>query len=107
VARRPDVVLCQTDPPFVGTVGYLVARRFGVPLVVAVQDLYPETAEQTGKLASPAALAGLRRAVDFYLHRAARVVAIGDTMRRRLEERGVAPERIALIPGWVDTEEIR
>ena len=39
--RRPDVVLCQTDPPFVGDAAYLVARRFGVPLVVVVQDLYP------------------------------------------------------------------
>jgi putative colanic acid biosynthesis glycosyltransferase WcaI len=105
-ARRPDAVLCQTDPPFVGDAAHLVARRFGAPLVVAVQDLYPETAEQTGKLTSPSALQGLRTAVDFYLRRADRVVAISETMRRRLEARGVEAERISVIPGWVDTEEI-
>jgi len=104
--RRPDVVLCQTDPPFVGDAAYLVARRFAVPLVVVVQDLYPETAEETGKLTSPLVLQGLKTAVDFYLRRAERVVAISGTMRHRLEERGLESERIAVIPGWIDTEQI-
>ena len=105
-ARRPDIVVCQTDPPFVGDAAYLVARRFGVPLVAVVQDLYPESAAETGKLSSPVALKGLRVAVDAYLHSADRVVAIGETMRRRLEARGVEPERISVIPGWVDTDAI-
>ena len=105
-ARRPDIVVCQTDPPFVGDAAYLVARRFGVPLVAVVQDLYPESAAETGKLSSPVALKGLRAAVDAYLHSADRVVAIGETMRRRLEARGVEPERISVIPGWVDTDAI-
>jgi glycosyltransferase involved in cell wall biosynthesis len=58
-------------------------------------------------LTSPAALRGLRTAVDFYLHRADRIVAISETMRARLVSRGVEPSRIAVIPGWVDTERIR
>jgi glycosyltransferase involved in cell wall biosynthesis len=106
-AARPNLVLSQTDPPFLGSVAYVVARRFGVPLVVVVQDLYPETAEETGQLTNPAVLQGLRSSVDFYLQRADRIVAISETMRHRLEERGVEPERIAVIPGWVDTDEIR
>lgn len=105
-ARKPDLVLSQTDPPFVGDAARLVAARFGVPLVVVVQDLYPESAEETGQLTSPAVLRGLRRAVDFYLRSADRVVAISETMRVRLEGRGVEPERISVIPGWVDTDEI-
>ena len=28
--ERPDLVLCMTDPPVVGDIGLLVARRFGV-----------------------------------------------------------------------------
>jgi colanic acid biosynthesis glycosyl transferase WcaI len=106
-SRRPDAVLCQTDPPFVGDAAYLVAHRFGVPLVVVVQDLYPDAARETGKLTSPAVLQGLGAAVDLYLRKAARVVAISETMRSRLEARGVDPSRMAVIPTWVDTEEIR
>ena len=103
IVRRPGAVLCQTDPPFLGAAAYAVARRFGAPLVVVIQDLYPESAR--GKL-SPPLLHGLGTVVDSYLHRADRVVAISGTMARRLEERGVAPDRIVVIPGWVDTDEI-
>jgi glycosyltransferase involved in cell wall biosynthesis len=41
--------------------------------------------------------------VRLYLRRADRIVAIGDTMRRRLEEKGAKPERVQVIPNWVDT----
>jgi len=102
---RPDLVFAQTDPPFVGLVALLVARRFGVPLVVGVKDLLPETAVEFGGLRSPLPAGAIRRAIDSYLRRADRVVAIGETMRRRLEDRGV--ERVTVIPDWVDTDAIR
>jgi colanic acid biosynthesis glycosyl transferase WcaI len=105
VAERPDVVFAQTDPPFAGLVGLLVARRFGVPLVVGVKDLLPETAVEFGGLRSPVPPEAIRRAIDAYLRRADRVVAIGETMRTRLGARGI--ERVTVIPDWVDTDAIR
>jgi len=105
IVERPDVVFAQTDPPFVGLVGLLVARRFGVPFVVGVKDLLPETAVEFGGLRSPVPAETIRRTIDFYLRRADCVVAIGDTMRRRLQDRGI--ERVTVIPDWVDTDSIR
>ena len=102
-AERPDVVLCMTDPPVVADIGYLVARRFRVPLVVVSQDVFPEIAVELKRLQSPALIAVLRAAIRFYLERADCVVAIGETMRRRLEEKGAPPERIRVIPNWVDS----
>jgi colanic acid biosynthesis glycosyl transferase WcaI len=102
-ARPPDVVLCMTDPPFLGAVAKVIARRFRVPLVVIAQDVFPEIAVAVGRLGNPAVVGLLRILVNYYLRRADRVVAIGDTMRRRLEEKSVAPERLVVIPNWVDT----
>ena len=51
-------------------------------------------------------LGALRQLVGLYLRRADRVVAIGETMKLRLEEKGARPERIDVIPNWVDTAEI-
>jgi putative colanic acid biosynthesis glycosyltransferase WcaI len=103
--RRPDIVLCMTDPPMVGDIGLAVARRFGVPLLVISQDVFPEIATKVGRLDSRLLVGVLRRLVGLYLTRADRVVAIGDTMRLRLEEKGAPAERIHVIPNWVDTKE--
>ena len=103
---RPDLVLCMTDPPVVGDIGLVVARRFGAPLLVISQDVFPEIAERVKRLEQPLVLGALRRLVALYLRRADRVVAIGDTMKLRLEEKGAPAERIEVIPNWVDTTEL-
>jgi glycosyltransferase involved in cell wall biosynthesis len=100
---RPDVVLCMTDPPIVANIALLVARRFRVPLVVISQDVFPEIAVQLKRLENPVVMSLLRSLVGLYLRRADRIVAIGDTMRLRLEEKGAPPDRVLVIPNWIDT----
>ena len=102
-AERPDVVLCMTDPPVIADIALIVARRFGVPLVVVSQDVFPEIAVELKRLENPAVIEVLRRAIGAYLERADRVVAIGETMRERLEQKGAPPERLRVIPNWVDS----
>jgi putative colanic acid biosynthesis glycosyltransferase WcaI len=102
-AERPDVVLCMTDPPIVADIALLAARRFRAPLVVISQDVFPEIAVQLKRLENPLLMSLLRGLVGLYLRRADRIVAIGDTMRRRLEEKGASPDRLRVIPNWIDT----
>ena len=104
--ERPDLVLCMTDPPIVGDVALVVARRFGVPLLVISQDVFPEIAERVKRLEQPIVLGALRWLVRLYLKRADRVVAIGETMKQRLEEKGAPAARVDVIPNWVDTSEL-
>ena len=105
-ASPPDVVLCMTDPPIIGNVALIVARRFRVHVVVVSQDVFPEVAVELGRIENPLLIAFLRRLINFYLARADRVVAIGMTMRERLLEKGARPDRVAVIPNWVDTGNI-
>jgi glycosyltransferase involved in cell wall biosynthesis len=104
--ERPELVLCMTDPPVVGDIGLLVARRFGAPLLVISQDVFPEIAERVKRLEHPLVVAALRKLVGLYLRRADRVVAIGETMKLRLVQKGASAARIEVIPNWVDTREL-
>jgi len=104
---RPDVVLCMTDPPIVGNIALLVARRFHVPLVVVSQDVFPEIAVELKRLRNPVLVRVLRLFTGYYLRRADRVVAIGAKMQERLEAKGTDPERIRVISNWVDTTALR
>ena len=106
VGPRPDLVLCMTDPPMVGDVALILARRFRAPLLVISEDVFPEIAIKLRRLESGPLVGILRLLVRLYLKRAERVVAIGETMRRRLVEKGTPPERIRVIPNWIDTERV-
>jgi putative colanic acid biosynthesis glycosyltransferase WcaI len=99
---RPDVVLCMTDPPVIANVALVVARRRRAPLVVISQDVFPEIAVLLDRIKSRVVVGLLRRAIRHYLRRAHRIVAIGDTMRHRLERKGAPPERVRVISNWVD-----
>jgi putative colanic acid biosynthesis glycosyltransferase WcaI len=105
-APRPDAVICMTDPPFLGAFAYAVARRFHVPLVVISQDVFPEIAVELGRLRNPIGVGALGALTGFQLRHADSVVAIGETMRTRLEAKGVPRERIDVIPNWVDVRAI-
>jgi len=103
---RPDVVICMTDPPMVGDIALVVARRFRAPLLVISEDVFPEIALELKRLENPVLIGALRALVGLYLTRADRIVAIGETMRVRLEAKGARPGRLVVIPNWVDTNAI-
>ena len=103
---RPDLVLCMTDPPMVGDVALAVAKRFGAPLLVISEDVFPEIATKLRRLENPVLVGVLRQLVRLYLKRADRVVAIGETMRQRLEAKGTPRDRLRVIPNWIDTNAI-
>jgi colanic acid biosynthesis glycosyl transferase WcaI len=105
-ARKPDLVVCMTDPPFIGAIARLIAARFRRPLLVIAQDVFPEIAVKLGRLRNPVVVRALRLLVDSSLRSADRVVAIGETMKRRLEEKGVRSERIRVIPNWCDVTSV-
>lgn len=102
----PDLVLCMTDPPIVGDLGVVVGRRFGAPVMVVSQDVFPEIATELHRLRNPVVVGVLGGLVGAYLRRADRIVAIGETMRERLAAKGAPVERLRVIPNWVDTREI-
>jgi glycosyltransferase involved in cell wall biosynthesis len=101
-AERPEIVVCMTDPPFLGAIARVVAWRHRAPLLVIAQDVFPEIAVALGRLRNPLLVQALRLLVDTSLRQADRVVVIGETMKRRIEAKGVESRRIDVIPNWGD-----
>jgi colanic acid biosynthesis glycosyl transferase WcaI len=104
---RVDAVVCGTDPPIVGDLGLIVARRHRAPLIVISEDVFPEIAVALHRLENGLLVRLLSVLVRTYLRRADRVVAIGETMRQRLEAKGARPERLRVIPNWTDVEALQ
>jgi glycosyltransferase involved in cell wall biosynthesis len=105
--RRPDVIVTETDPPVLGALGGLLKAWHRCGLVYYLQDLYPEVGLTLGKLRPGPLTWLLRWATQFGLRHADRIVVLGEDMRRRVLDRGIPPEKIVIVPNWVDVKRIR
>lgn len=102
---RPDVVLGVLPILTNGVMAALLARRFGVPLGIHVQDLVARAAAQSGmkgarQLAGPAAMAE-----RFVLRRADCIAVITEGFRDPILSYGVAPEKVHFVPNWTPARE--
>jgi colanic acid biosynthesis glycosyl transferase WcaI len=105
---RADVIVTMTDPPLHLVLGPMLGWVKGSRLVHWAQDLYPELAEELGVLCKGGCLAGLcRRLSTWGLRRHDAIIAVGDCMKQRLLERGLAETAIRVIPNWAPELSIR
>lgn len=99
---RQDVAVALTDPPIIGLAALAARPRHG--MVFFCQDIFPEVAGLLQDFHSPLINTMLDRLNRFLLRRAARVVALGDTMASRLiEGKGADAARMTVIHNWADT----
>ena len=114
-ARRGDLILYTTEPPYLPVVGWLVHQLTRTPLlrttpyVLILYDLYPDVLTELGVLPERHWFTRFWRQCNRYAYRQARdVVVLSDAMRKRVEF--FIPEvadRIHVIPSWADTERIK
>jgi len=104
---RVDVVIALTDPPIIGLPASAAAKMHGARFVFLCQDIFPEVARLLEDFQSDLVEALLARVGKFTVERADAIVALGDTMKRRLvETKDADPSRIRVIHNWADCDAI-
>ena len=103
-APRPDVVFATSPPLTIGMAGIAAARRWHVPFVFEVRDLWPEAPIQMGALRSRGAQRAARAMEGATYRAAAHVVVLSPGMRDGVMARGMPPEHVTLIPNASDLE---
>lgn len=97
IALRPDVIVAMTDPPIAGIAGAFVSRMSGRPFVYNIRDLYPDMAVG-GDIVRPGKwVQRWEKMHRSALHRAKRVIVLGDDMRNRILAKGIAADRVAIV----------
>jgi len=104
---RPDIVVSLTDPPIIGLVGLLMARRARAKFVFLCQDIFPEVAVLLEDFHNETVNRSLQRINQFLVRKADRVIALGDTMKERLVTgKGADPQKVTVIHNWADCSTI-
>lgn len=100
---RPDIVVALTDPPIIGLVASVLASVRRARFVFMCQDIFPEVAALLEDFQSAAVNKALELVNRFLVWRADAVLALGETMKRRLVEgKGADPRRVHIIDNWAD-----
>jgi len=106
-APKADVVLAY-GPPLAGPLlAWTAALRHRAGFVNVVYDIYPDVAVETGKVSNPAFIAAARWAEKLQYLAADSTVVLSSGFRRSLLARGVPPERVEIVPVWLDPDEIK
>lgn len=104
--KRPDVIVCQTDPPLAPIAACLVAFVRRTKFVCYLQDIYPDIAVECGKLKEGFAVKTLRKFLVWCYCRSDQIVVVSDDMRKWLKNHGVDDSKVLVIHNWVDTQAV-
>ena len=80
--ERPDIVMGMSPPIFLGDAAWLAAKRFRVPFVFNVQDIFPDVAVDLGALNNERVIA-VAQAHERSLYRRADAVTVLSTDQQR------------------------
>lgn len=104
----PDIVVSLTDPPIVPLTAIAASRMYGAKFVFLCQDVFPEVARLLEGFQNQRVEAALMRVGRYTVKQADGIIALGDTMKRRLiEGKGADPTKIHVVHNWADAALIR
>ena len=106
---RPDAVMVMSPPLPLGVAGWLAATSRRAPFVFNIQDVFPDVAVELGAITNPKVIAVAAWLERFLYRRSDAVTVLSEDLRGNIAAklRGDRPDRVHVIPNFVDTDRIR
>lgn len=107
---KPDVVMGMSPPIFMGDAAWSVAKRWNVPFVFNVQDIFPDVAVDLGAISNPKVIAGLQKHERSLYRRADAVTVLSTDQQRNVQSKlGAedAADKVRIIHNFADTEKVQ
>lgn len=105
--ERFDAVIAMSPPLTLGLTGWVIAMCRRAPLIFNIQDVFPDAAIETGAITNSFVIRVSRILEKVTYRLSSRVTVLSDDLadnvRRKIEKH---PDRVVVIPNFVDTERI-
>ncbi len=102
--ERPDVVIATSPQFFCGWAGVLTKRLRGVPFVLEIRDIWPESIVAVGAMQHNPALRFLEWLEDRMYAEGTHIVTVGEGYRKQLLQKSVPDDKVTVITNGVDRE---
>ena len=107
LSGRQDVIFAISPPLTIGISAWLLSLIKRAPYCYNLQDIWPEVAVRLGVLRGRRIIAFFERLERFIYQTSRKIFAISEEFRANLERKGVAADKIVVLPNFVDTERLR
>ena len=104
---KPDVILAVNPPITTTFSAWLISVFKRAPLVVGIQDVWPDCLIQVNKLRNKVVIYFSRILEKIQYRIAKKIIVLSPGMRSNLENKGVKRDKIEIIANWADTEYVK
>lgn len=105
-ARRADVVYVYHPPVTVGLAAVMSQLFRRTPVVLDIQDMWPDTLRSTGMINSERLIRIVDAVCKFVYARCRHIIAQSNGFQRLLLQRGVPAGKVSVIYNWADEQAI-
>ncbi len=99
---RPDIVIGSSPTMFAAFGAERLARRYKVPFVLEVRDVWPQSLVDLGNVSPSHPVVKLLEVLEHYLYRRAdHIVSLLPDVRKHVVARGANPDTISWLPNGV------
>ena len=102
MTRKPDVIYAYHPPLTTGLAAAVISGVKRVPVVLDIQDMWPDTIAATGMLLNPGTLRTIEKTCRFAYRRASVITVLSPGFRDLLIERGVPSGKIRVVYNWTE-----
>jgi colanic acid biosynthesis glycosyl transferase WcaI len=104
-AQRPDYLFVESPPLFLGITGYLVAKRWQIPFIFNIADLWPDTVHGLGLMRAGWILRQAEKLESWLYQQADYITVVTESVRQILiKNKQVPANKVLLLPNGVDTQ---
>lgn len=101
----PDIIIGSSPHLFAAFSAFLLARRFNVPFLLEVRDIWPDSLAELSHLSKRHPLYYIMKKIEFKLyHGAHRIISVLPEMKNYLQKSGIAEEKIEWLPNTMDPD---
>lgn len=101
---KADVVISTSPQFFNGLAGYFVSRLKGIPWILEIRDLWPESILVVGAIKNRAVIRVLEHLEHFAYRKADRIVPVTEAFKRYMVGLGIPASKIEVIKNGVDLD---
>ncbi|WP_079528165.1 glycosyltransferase family 4 protein [Halobacillus hunanensis] len=106
-AKDIDLIHVSSTPPTMGVVAALLKKVKKVPVVISIQDVFPDSLVSSGITHNNSLLYRLGRKIEeFTYENSDKIIVISEDFKSNLLSKGVSGEKIHVIYNWVEQNSI-